>query len=258
MPIFSIAMPLANRISCFICGKSQTKKQKLNFTTIAHLALDGMHTAGTVTTNAVWDMQRADAAFEDSNPNTEYNSRAWQYLESLALCQIVNAYQWYNNQVFKLLAQIDPTAFHRFKDSANLRPADIERIAKGEPPVAILAERISFNDSVVRKHLHTTLGIWEESEMSILVEIRNCITHHLGKDHQHKVENWLESGSSPWQLKPLIAVFDGFIHFFRDSHRVVQTIGLAQISIFDQVVAKRFNLPVSPYNAPTLQRSVMG
>lgn len=196
-----------------------SKTMKMELTEIAHRAIHEMASAKAISSNVLWDMHCVDEKFPpDQNPNQAYNRLAKEYINSTALVRIVDAYQWYNAQVFKLMR------------------------AKDDRPFLGLAEEAWRRDCTVRKHLHKTLNFWEEVELGIMVEMRNCVAHHLGNDKAGLVAEWLKTGSSPWKLKDSISIEKGVIKFADSAAITSSSIGIAQISIFDQVVSKEFNL----------------
>ena len=231
----------------------------MKLTALAQKASQEMLKAQAITMNVQWDMQGVDQAFPNGQtPNQEYNQIAQNYIKSMALVKIVDAYQWYNCQIFKLLAKKDPKSFMEFSEGGNLSSADIKKIASGEDPIVVTAEKLSMRDSTVRKHLHKTLNFWEEEELSIMVEIRNCVTHHLGRDYKGVVREWIKHWKSPWQLKGGVCMESENI-LFNDSMAMLSAqIGQAQISIFDQMVAQTFGLEKADATPLPLKRSKIG
>ena len=94
--------------------------------------------------------------------------------------------------------------------------------------------------------------------MSILVTIRNCLGHHLGRDVRGEVAEWIAEGESPWHLKDHVTVEDGEIRLGRHIPLNLSEIGLAQISIFDQMVANTFGLPTQEPTVQNISRSRRG
>jgi hypothetical protein len=231
----------------------------MKLTEYANTAINAMYLASQVGVSAVWDLSAVDSTFpKHDNPNLEYNRHAIQFIGSSCLTKIVDAYQWYNGRIFNELARHDSSAFEQFGESVNLTAPELRRIAAGENPIAVAAEKISFRDSTVRRHLHKVLGLWEESEMSILVTIRNCLGHHLGMDVRGEVAEWISEGKSPWHLKDHVTIENGEIILGRDIPMNLSEIGLAQISIFDQMVANTFGLATEQPSTINLKRSRRG
>ena len=209
--------------------------------------------------NVFADAQHADSGFPDThNPNALYNEHAEQYHNKNALCHMVDTYQWYNSQIFALLATHDSAAFEQFADNISLNARDIRRIATSENAIEIIASRARMRDRTVRRHLHRTLGFWEESEVGVLVDIRNCCIHHLGLDFEDRVQHFLNSGETTWGLRDHISLVDRRIVFSDRTYFIGAQIFMPQISIFDQMVANRFDLPTSEPTQFSLSRSWRG
>jgi hypothetical protein len=231
----------------------------MKLTAIAHRASEEMLKAQAVTANVHWDMQEVDRKFpEHENPNLEFNRAAKDYINSTALVRTVDAYQWYNAQIFRLLAAKDRQAFADFSEGVSLASSDIRRIVLGEDAIVVTAEKVSLRDAAVRKHLHKTLGLWEEAEMTIMVEMRNCVSHHLARDFRGLVAEWIKSGPSPWKLKNSISIEGEFIRFGDSATMIACSIGQAQISIFDQMVASKFGLEKIDAIRPSFKRAKKG
>lgn len=231
----------------------------MNLTEFANTAVEEISKAQTFAMNVFADARRTDSGFpEDDNPNALYNEHAEQYHNKNALCHMVDAYQWYNSQIFALLATHDSAAFEQFADNVSLNARDIRRIATGVNAIGIIAGRARMRDRTVREHLHRTLGLWEESEVGVLVDIRNCCIHHLGLDFEDRVQNFLNSGKRTWGLRDQISLVDRRIVFFDGAYLIGAQIFLPQISIFDQMVANRFGLPTLEHTQFSLPRSWRG
>jgi hypothetical protein len=235
------------------------RKHPMDLTDIANHASYEMLRASFVAENIFWDLDRLDRSFEgSSNPNDSYNESAIQFAASAALAKIVDAYQWYNGQILRLLVHHDRTAFESIREGVTLNSSDLRRIAAGEDALPIAIERFRLRDRSVREHLHKVLGLWEESEMSAMVEIRNCFAHHLGMDHSGQVGQWLASAGSGFGLSSNVNIDNGLIRLGRGTPSVCNSVGLAQISIFDQMAAKKFSLPTSPPRKIDLKRQWKG
>ena len=209
--------------------------------------------------NIFTDANRTDRQFHsDPHPNSAYNERANQYLNQHAVCHMVDAYQWYNSQVFALLATHDSAAFERFADSVSLNGKDIANIASGGNPLEIIASKARMRDATVRQHLHKTLGLWEEAETSALVDIRNSCVHHQRRDFEGRIARFIQGRKSSWGLLGQISLSDGKINFSSSAYLIAAQICMAQISIFDQMVANRFALKTSDATQFALPRSYRG
>jgi len=231
----------------------------MKLTEFAIQAEDAIQTATIVTFHALADADRTDAAFECSpNPNEAFTKKATQFLSGACLIAVVDAYQWYNGQIFRLLAKHRPDSLERIGEGVNLSPSDLRRIAVGEDAIGIAAEKISFRDSAVRKHLHKVLDLWEEGEMSVMVEIRNCLSHHQGMDVEGRVKAWLSAGKSAWRLNEHISLDGTTIVLGKNISWCLLEICLAQISIFDQEVAHSFGLPTREHPKSTISRHFKG
>jgi hypothetical protein len=228
-------------------GPQSRPLMPIELTNFAQRAITEMSNAATVAFNVQWDIQICDSDFiNEVNPNEGYNAIATQHLESSAISRIVDAYQWYNGQIFLLFLKHDRSAYEKIREGVTLTSGDLRRISSGEDALAIAVERIRFKDAAVRNHLHTVLGLWEETEMELMVEMRNCFAHHLGQDHRGKVAAWLKANGGGWKLGNYVSVVDGQIIIKEGAAHICQSVGLSQISIFDQVAAKTFALPTSP------------
>ncbi|MEY2489083.1 MAG: hypothetical protein QOC70_1025 [Verrucomicrobiota bacterium] len=173
--------------------------------------------------------------------NVEYTAYLQQSLGEWGVCRVVDIYQWYNRQVLRVAVQHAPEVLDGFRDAVRLDGRDVSALVTGINPVNVIIEKVLFRDNVVRGHLHKVLGIWEESEMSLLVEARNCFDHALGNDSEGRVAKALASKPSPWKLP--LAVNAGRVVVTAETALSAIAIGLAQISIMDQQFGNKYSLP---------------
>ena len=173
--------------------------------------------------------------------NVEYTGYLRKTLGEWGVCRVVDIYQWYNRQVLRVAAQHAPEVLDGFRDGLRLDGKDVSALATGVNPVDVIIEKVLFQDKAVRGHLHKVLGIWEEEEMSVLVEARNCLVHALGDDSEGRVANVLASKRSPWKL-PLVVNARRVVATVETALSAVE-IGLAQISIMDQQFGNKYSLP---------------
>lgn len=184
--------------------------------------------------------------------NVEYTAYLQKSLGEWGVCRVVDIYQWYNRQVLRVAAQHAPEVLDGFRDAVRLDGRDVSALATGANPVDVIIEKVLFRDKAVRGHLHNVLGIWEEDEMSLLVEARNCLDHALGEDSEGRVAKALASKPSPWKLP--LAVNVGRVVVTVETALSAINIGLAQISIMDQQFGNKYSLPRTAVEPKTVSR----
>lgn len=172
---------------------------------------------------------------------SEYKTYPDRKVGEWAICSVVDIYQWYNRQVLRVAAQHAPEVLEKFRDGVSLDSKDVRALVTGVSPVDVIIEKILFKDKNVRTHLHQVLQGWEEEEMSVLVEARNCFVHALGHDTEGRVAIALKQKKSPWRLP--LNVENGRVVVTADTAGSAIQIGLAQISIMDQQFGNRYDLP---------------
>lgn len=220
----------------------------MNLTSAAQQAIQEIHSAAVVATNVFWDMQCCDADFPpNDNPNVDYDKIACRFICSSAIISMADSYQWYNGQILRAIAKHDKSAFEKIEVGVNLTAKDLRMIAQRHDAIEIAVESIRLKDRAVREYLHKSLKFWREDEMEIIVELRNCFSHHLGADYRGFIFEWLKSGKSAWDLKPHISLEGDKVYFSEGAVHTCQSISLAQISIFDQQAANVCGLPISPH-----------
>jgi hypothetical protein len=173
--------------------------------------------------------------------NVEYTAYLQKSLGEWGVCKVVDIYQWYNRQVLRVAAKQTPEVLDGLRDVVRLNGRDVSALATGVNPVEVIIGRMLFRDKAVRGHLHKVLGIWEEDEMSLLVEARNCLDHALGEDSEGRVAKTLASKPSPWKLP--LTVKAGRVVVTVETALSALNIGLAQISIMDQQFGNKYSLP---------------
>ena len=231
----------------------------MELTKIANQASSEMLRASFIARCIFGDIDRCDRCFNgEENPNEEYNSEAVAFAASSALSRIVDAYQWYNGQILRLLVIHDRSAFEKIREGVTLTASDLRRIACGDDALPIAIERFRLRDRSVRQHLHKALDLWEEEEMSVMVDMRNCLVHHMAVDSQGEVSRGLAALSGGFGIRDIVRIEDDRIILTKDAPDVCTNIGLAQISIFDQMASRTFSLPTTPREEMTLRRATKG
>jgi len=163
------------------------------------------------------------AASADEVLTIPHDPDALQHLAERAVCDAVDIYQTYNARILEAVVVYCPSA-----------------LTLGRPVK-------SLRDSDIRKHVHRTLGVFEDTPMGLLVKTRNCLSHSRGRDEDGKVLAALKSVPAPRRLG--IAVVDGRVCISpRAAIEVCHAVQI-QLSMMDQELAHRFGLPSSERSA---------
>lgn len=161
-----------------------------------------------------------------------------------ALCKAADTYQWYNREVLRAAARKSPTILKGFP---NKRVA-----AKVNDRVGELISGRELKDWAVREHLHKHLGMWEESEMALLVRARNCLVHAMGLDTDGEMETAIENASSPWKLN--LTVERGKLQVAVGAAETAIRVTMAQVSLMDQEFARLHDVPAKEHKSRTFKR----
>ena len=198
------------------------------------------------------DLQKHDARLKSSHPqmeapNAKYNAMAERFIAEWGICKAADTYQWYNRKVLHAAACRSPSILKNFPGKMVAARA-IDRVA------GLISER-ELKDWAVRKHLHEHLGIWEESEMALIVRARNCIVHAMGLDSGGEMAKAIAEAKSAWGL--IISVRNGRLRVTAAAAETALHLTLAQISLMDQGFARLHHVPVSERKPPRFTR-IMG
>lgn len=172
--------------------------------------------------------------------NDEYTQVLEQFTNESLVCRSIDLYHWYLRQVIKLAITRQPSLAQEWAQVLQLsskKAAELEDAATKNGTLASLFPR---RENVFRRLIHQHLGIPDLGVLSLLVEVRNCLVHHLGEDIDGAAA--VLAAECP---EIGIEVTDGFIAISNSAALETMDRVLSDISIIDQAVANVLGLPTT-------------
>ena len=129
-------------------------------------------------------------SYTGENPaeqNQPFTAALEKFVSEGAVCRAVDLYHWYLRRVLQLALSRDRSLIRSWKDALNLsekRTAEIESASSAE---SVLSSLFRGREKAFRDLVHKHLNVPDLSVIPMLVEVRNCIVHHLGSDVDGKV-----------------------------------------------------------------------
>lgn len=181
--------------------------------------------------------------------NVAYTAALERFANQSFVSRSIDLYHWYLRKVIHLALRGDPTLIRVWAPVLEIsakKAAEIEQAGASDEVINRLFPR---RENVFRNLVHEHIGIPDLHVIPLMVEVRNCIVHHLGKDIEGKTlllsEKYPELG---------IEVSSGQIIVSTSSAMEIVRRISADISIIDRIAAKTFDLPGTDKPMTSLSR----
>ena len=193
-------------------------------------------------------------SYSGENPaeaNAEYSSYLERALAEMALCRAVDCYHWYLRQVVLLILDRDVSLVRRWASALKItNESKIAAFERGEGRDKLLIEWFRGQEWKTRKLVHKHWKMPLGKDLGVLVKVRNCIVHQLGKDADGALALLLAANS-----RLALAVEAGRVVIGYGGADTAIGVVFSDLSIIDPCLARHFSLPAKPYQQPKLHRS---
>jgi hypothetical protein len=187
---------------------------------------------------------------EPGQENAEYNTFLDETFGGFVLCRAVDFYHWYLKQVVLLILNANPNLLRQWaKDLRITNAEELDAFEKGQDREKLLTRWFRGAEWKTRKLVHEHFKIPLKEDLGLLVDVRNCIVHSLGKDTDGALEPVLKNNP-----RLSLSVANQYVVVgFNGSHAASEIV-INDVSVIDQMLAQKFSLSTAPRVQPKISR----
>ncbi len=182
--------------------------------------------------------------------NKKYTETLERFVNESLVSRSIDLYHLYLRKVIALALNRDPSLIRAWALVLDLSKKKVTEIETASTWNQAISRLFPKRENVFRNLVHEHLNVPHMYVIPLLVEVRNCIVHHLGEDLEGKAS--LLASENP---EIGIRVCGG--HVSISNAAVMNIVGrvLSDISIIDQCVGTVLGLPTTAEPTPVLSRS---
>ena len=192
--------------------------------------------------------------FEGPGPgkeNAEYTAFLNETIGGMILCRAVDLYHWYLKQVVLLILKANPSLLRQWAKQLKIaNTGELDAFEKGQNREELLTKWFRGAEWKTRQLVHEHMKIPLKEDLGILVQVRNCIVHSLGKDMDGTLEAILKGN-----IRLVLGITSGHVTVGYNGGDAAIGIVISDVSIIDQMLARMFALPTTPHNSPPISRA---
>jgi hypothetical protein len=192
--------------------------------------------------------------FEGSEPgkeNAEYTALLHETIGGMILCRSVDLYHWYLRQVVLLILDANHGLARQWAKELKIKDtSEVDAFEKGQDREKLLTKWFRGAEWKTRELVHEHFQIPLREDLDILVKVRNCIVHNLGKDADGTLGPILKGNN-----RVSLGVSNGHITVGYNGGDAATKIVISDVSIIDQMLARKFDLTTTTHNSPPISRA---
>jgi hypothetical protein len=172
--------------------------------------------------------------------NEAYTALLEKFVSESTVCRVIDLYHWYLRRVLQLALSRDRSCIRAWAPTLGLSEKKTVEIETAGSTDQVLSGLLRGREKSFRDLVHQHLDVPNLSAIPLLVEVRNCIVHHLGRDVDGRVSALLpDCPELGIEIQNEHVVVSGSAAY-EGACRV-----LSDISIMDQVLARLLGLPTA-------------
>ena len=188
---------------------------------------------------------------EPGKENADYTAFLDTTIGGMILCRAVDLYHWYLKQVVLLILNANPSLLGQWAKQLKITNKDeLDAFDKGQNREELLTKWFRGAEWKTRQLVHEHMKIPLKEDLGILVQVRNCIVHGLGKDTDGTLEPILKNNS-----RLALSITSGYVTVGYTGGNAATGIVISDVSIIDQILARMFALPTTPRKSPSISRA---